>query len=470
MQAKPYQSWILLFLTCFSVFLISLYHSPVPTVDGSIRADEAREIVRSQKWFPIQSHSEIVTDHPPLYVWSLATSFHIFGINDFAANLPERIFACLCLLVTFLITLHLTNDRVTSILSVLILISTRDFVLSSVRGYIESMLTFFSYFALWLALKNNAKTAVLSGMMIFFAAFAKGPPALWPFVFIVMYYFLNKSYKNIIYLIFGSLACIFLFSIWNSLNGFWPFWKKYLVDQVLNSAMRGRDGAQMFEPYYFIHILWVYYWPWLIFLISAILFNLFKFTQSSKDWIVLVFGLGFFAGFSLVKWKFWYYISPSYPAFAIFISMFLMKVWRVQITKLIQFKYFLILNTLWILIVVVFQIPLFYERVPSVHTFKNDILRSNKSMNVYMIHSFLDHNMVGTSGKWYFDRPVLKINDEDEKKWIEKSLLNDSWIITSVRHFNYCNTDRAPPEMRYWCKKSVLTSQDGDVALVKFTY
>ncbi len=466
MQASPKNIWLLLILLCFSVFLVSLYQAPVPTVDGSIRADEAREIVRTGQWFPIQSLGETVTDHPPLYVWLQAISFKVFGITDFAANLPERFFACLCLILVYLLGIQVGFSWVAALTSVFVLIATRDFILSSVRGYIESMLTCFSYAALYFVLRKNSKWAFLGGIAVFLAFFSKGPPALWPLIFVCVYLLWKKSFQNFIFLLFGFITSVLIFTVWNESGQYWKYWNLYLYNQVLSSALGGRHGAQMFEPFYFLHILWVYYWPWLPLLIASCLYKI----KNDKSRILFaIFGIGFFLGFSAVKWKFWYYIAPAYPAFALCIGKLLSDVWEDRILKIFNVQILLGFNIIWILSVFVFKIPLYFERVPAVMDFKHEILRSDSKINVYMIHSFLDHNMVGTSGKWYFDRPVYKITDEDELKWYGQIQSKKNWIITSARHFTFCQKDRAPPQMRVWCKKSKLIRQIDDAALLMYT-
>lgn len=463
------QVTLLLILFCISVFFVSLINVPVPTVDGVIRADEARDIVKTGVWFPIHTYGEVVTDHPPLYVWSQAVSFHIFGITDFAANLPERFFAALCLIVTFLITQVLTKNYLTAITSVIVLFSTRDFVLSSVRGYIESMLTFFSFFSFYLVILENKKLNFLSGISIFLAFFSKGPPALWPFLFIIFYLIVTKKFKVLGYYLLGFLISVIIFVAWNTSNNYWQYWDSYLQNQVLNSALKGRDGAQTLEPFYFAHIMLVYYWPWLPVLMASIIYAFYNYKNSLNQIFVILFGLGFFAGFSIVKWKFWYYIAPAYPAFAISCAIFIHKILAHKIEKFYSINKLIIANIIWIVIVIVFKVPLYYERVLPVHVFKNDILNSPPNKKVFLIHSFLDHNMIGSSGKWYFERPVYNVHDEEEKTWIEKNLNQEVWIITSQRHFQYCTSLQAPPHMRYWCNRSKIVNQSEDTILLTYT-
>lgn len=433
--------WHLLaiFTLAYAVFFVGLDRAEVPTVDGAVRATEARTIVETGHWFPITYQEKAVNDHPPLFVWATAVSFKVFGVNDFAANFPSRLCAALTFIFTALIALEVGLSPGLALFAVLILATTRDFVLSSVRGYIEPMLEFFIYGGLWLAFRQRKRrsywAALGAGICAFGAFFSKGPPALWPaLAYAILLIWLGglpgarlrvfSIYVATLALCFGALA------FWTNKHGYWNDWQMYLQKQVLSSALDGRGGAQSGDHLYFIKILLKFYWPWLPFLLIGIRRSFrwgisFELTDEAiYSWIFGVFALGFLAGFSLVKWQFWYYIAPAYPAMALFIastSYSFTKKWFAA--PAFAYSIFTIALT-WILIGSAMPIPLGRERVPEVIAFKNTILNSKIEEPVLFFNAPNDHNMVGTSGEWYFHKPVLKVTSLPEIK-------HPTWVITA---------------------------------------
>lgn len=461
-------------LTAFGLFLAGLNRVPVPTVDGAVRASEARNMVKSGQLWPVQYQGQTITDHPPLFLWLTAASYKVFGISDFAANLVQRFSAFLVVLLVALIALEAGLGRGTALLSALILCTTRDFVLSSVRGYIEPLLEVFIYTGLWFALyQKRARVrwpAITAGACVWLAAFSKGPVALWPFVFFLVLMAWNGQTRRrriqLIAMYLGSIAlCSAGWAFWVHSSGQWDTWKHYLFGQVLSSALDGRGGAQQFEPLYFTHILFKFYWPWLPFLLWSYYLSvrwIMELDFSSKvsySWTFSIFGFGFIAGFSVMRWKFWYYIAPAYPAFALFIGTMLNGYCAKWLDRQEFARGALYLAAAWVAAVSALPISLHHERVPEVMAFRETIVNSGIEGPVWFVRNPMDHNMVGTSGEWYFDRVVKKISPKDERSW-SASLRAPSWIIVGADEWQTCNEE--------WCRHSEFIMSTGKSALVKY--
>jgi hypothetical protein len=73
----------------------------------------------------------------------------------------------------------------------------------------------------------------------------------------------------------------------------------------------------------------------------------------------------------------------------------------------------------------------------------------------------MDHNMVGTSGNWYFNRDVLKVLEDREDDWQAHQLHAPAWIITGAEFWPTC---KAP-----WCVHSTLIQTAGKSALVYYS-
>lgn len=440
------------------VFLVGLNRISVPTVDGAVRASMARHIISTGQLWPISYEGQIFTDHPPLYLWLTALSYKIFGMNDFAVNVVPRFFAFLTVIITALIALQAGYSRGVALAAALILCLTRDFILSSVRGYIEPVLEFFIYagvyFTLIAAKHKKTTSAAIAGLMVWLAAYSKGPVALWPFLFCAI---LIRRPRAIAAYLGAFVACTAIWALWVQANGHWPYWADYLNKQVLGSALEGRGGAQQLEPLYFVNILTKYYWPWIPFFVVAA-FRTFQKRKLSYEHAALLFAFGFIGAFSLMKWKFWYYIAPAYPAMALLIAMSFKQIIAKALDRDVVAKYISYAAMAWILVASIAPIKLHHERVPEVLAFKDSIRKSELPGPIWYIHNPVDHNMIATSGNWYFERTVEKVTNEEE--WMKTKLKAPAWIITGTEYFKTCKSK--------WCEKSIMVQSTERSALLHY--
>jgi 4-amino-4-deoxy-L-arabinose transferase-like glycosyltransferase len=459
----------------FAVFLAGMNRVPVPTVDGAVRASMARNIVETGQLWPITYEGRVFTDHPPLFVWLTALSYKVFGITDFAANFVPRLFAFLTVVMTAFIALEAGLGAGTALLSAFVLCLTRDFVLSSVRGYIEPVLSFFIYAGLWLTLRQKRArapwAAALAGASVWLAAYSKGPVALWPLLLFGAILFWNGNAARRRGVLLGAYLAVFgaftlAWAAWVETSGHWHYWRDYLFGQVVSSAVEGRGGRQDYEPLYFAAILLKYYWPWLPLLAwsawrtarSALSL---EFTSHlSYSLIFGVMAAGFVIPFSVMRWKFWYYIAPAYPALSLFIAASLEGVLGHIAARPAAARAATGLAAAWIAAVSVFPIELHLDRVPEVRAFAPAILNSGVVGPVWFVRNPRDHNMVGTSGEWYFHRIVRYVGEKSEKDWERTELKAPAWIITGRDAAAACDSA--------WCRRSRFIQEAGQSALLYF--
>lgn len=459
-----------------AVTLAGATQKQVSPVDASMRASMARHIVETRTLFPPHYDGEILLDHPPGYIWSIAASFKIFGINDFAAQFPGRLSAFFSLLLVWLTARRIGLKESAAFFSVLVLGSTRDFILIAMQGGIEPLLSLWSWLGFYFLLPAQGEKylatdraavlrTALAALCVVLSAFTKGPPAIWPLLFFtVLLLFYNKDLKGRIFhstMFFITLAALSLVWYWYIIaSGDLWYWKWYWHDQVLGSALRGRNMQQGFEPLYFVKVLAANYWPWLpVLLLSAALQAkaAFRWALPHPGVLALIFAGGFFAGFSIVKWKFWYYIAPAFPGFAVFIAFAMERqnLFRRILEKIRLVHTVLALSLLWILIISIFPIKLSSNRMPEIQIFKETVRNSESTMPVWFVNHPGDHNMYATSGNWYFHRVVKKV--AYVSAW-EKTLKGPAWIITGAENFKSCKSD--------WCVQASFTQSAGGSTLV----
>lgn len=450
-----------------AVFFAGFARMPVGHLDGPHRASMARNIVESGISFPPYYQGQPLPDHPPLYIWSIATTFKLFGYSDAAANFPGRLGAVLTALLIALLALKLGCGARTALAAVFILCTTRDFILGSTRGYIEPMLDVFFYGGFWFALdfrqSKRVGAAAAAGVCVFSAAFTKGPVALWPLVFypLVLGWRMQalQTRRALVAYVLAIAACVALWALWVESRGDWIYWKQYWQVQVLGSAVGGRTYAQNYEPFFFLNIFAHYYWPWLPVLLWAIGKSVKSLGRGfeEKDFL-FIFGLGFVAGFSLMRFKFWYYVSPAYPAFSLFMAASFSELIEKRLKSPLVPQAIAAASAAWFLVASVFPIPLWRERVPEVKAFKDTIRNSPLTGPVYCIAPSHDYNFIEKGGNWYFDRIIKEVTDE--LGWQEK-LKGPTWVITSTEHWNACRLE--------WCRNATLIQTVGPTALVYAT-
>ena len=74
-------------------------------------AECAREMVVTGDYMHVQIDYRLFHEKPPLFIWAQALSMNAFGINEFAARLPNAIVGMISMLVLFSIGSRLHSER-----------------------------------------------------------------------------------------------------------------------------------------------------------------------------------------------------------------------------------------------------------------------------------------------------------------------------------------------------------------------
>lgn len=461
----------------------------VSPVDASIRAVMARNIVETGKWYPPVFNGETMVDHPPGYIWSIAASFKIFGINDFAAQFPGRLAAFFCLLLVWVTARRLGFSALGAFFAVFVLGTTRDFIVIAMQGGIEPLLSLWCWLAFYFLLPpvpggriSNETKAYLAtaaaAVCVVLAGFTKGPPAFLPLVFcIAMIVFFAQGLRGTLtHLAVYLLGVAIAGGIWGLYilkSGDLWYWRWYWNDQVLGSALKGRNTQATLDLSYFFRVMAQDYWPWLPMLVVVLYLNTRDFFRTriiTGRLAALGLALGFFAGFSVVKWKYWYYIAPAFPGFALAIAGAISgapPAWSsgqrlfVRFAEKIRFeKSVLVLSCAWILVAAIFPVRLSSNRMAEVQVFKETLKASPVAGHVWFVSHSEDYNMYEGFGEWYFHRNVKKVTDI--KSW-EKAQTGQAWVLTGAENFRKCSDA--------WCGwvRFSQTSGASTLALVDFS-
>jgi len=103
--------FVLLLLTGFGMFFAN--HS-IPLADPvePVFAEIAREMSAQGDYLSPRLFGDYLLEVPPLYSWLVAGAFHVFGVNEFAARFPAAVMAVLTVMMTYVFSTRLWNERV----------------------------------------------------------------------------------------------------------------------------------------------------------------------------------------------------------------------------------------------------------------------------------------------------------------------------------------------------------------------
>ena len=129
---------VLILLAVFILF--RSLNFPLFEPDEARNAQLALNIVNSGQWMSLTLAEENYWDKPPLQIWAIATSYHLFGINQFTTRLPIVIAALLTMLMTVLVGKRIVGFRAAWLGGFLLLLTT-GFVCTGRYVTMDSSLT-----------------------------------------------------------------------------------------------------------------------------------------------------------------------------------------------------------------------------------------------------------------------------------------------------------------------------------------
>jgi 4-amino-4-deoxy-L-arabinose transferase-like glycosyltransferase len=286
-------------------------------------AESAREMMLTHEYFRVQINFLPFWEKPPLFFWLQTLCYHLFGVNEFAARLPNAICGIFVLSTLF----HLGKTHFNNRLATLwILFVTASFTphLYYKSGIIDPIFNYFiflSIYRLYLAFtqpQSRNKHFVLMGVFNGLAILTKGPVALLVLglcglVLLIVKRF--KPYFSVINLITAFAIIVGITSIWfmselfkNGPQVLVDF-IAYQIDLFLN-PVAGHGQPFWYHPV----VLFFGCFPASIFALRAFTLKRESMTDHQLDfklmmnimfWVVLIL-------FSIVKTKIVHYSSLCY--------------------------------------------------------------------------------------------------------------------------------------------------------------
>lgn len=152
-------------------------------------AESAREMLATGDWFNVRINFQSFWEKPPLFIWAQALSMKVFGVNEFAARLPNALIGIVTLLVLFNIGRKRENERLGILWAMMYGISFLPFFYFK-SGIIDPWFNLFIFLGIYFFSRYAApgaeamrmRHAALSALFTALAILTKGPVAFLIFV------------------------------------------------------------------------------------------------------------------------------------------------------------------------------------------------------------------------------------------------------------------------------------------------
>jgi 4-amino-4-deoxy-L-arabinose transferase-like glycosyltransferase len=267
---------VLIFFSCY--YGIASY--AILDMNEGLYAEVAREMIVNKHFIIPYLNDVPYLEKPPLLYWLLALSYHIFGINEFAARVVPGTFMALSCLCVFFVGQKLQVSR-TGFITAVILLSSFVFVLIGRVVFFDMVLTFFisaSLFAFYLFTQRIDKSRYswlyLSYIFLGLAILTKGFLALIlaPIIMIVFLFLIKAERSEYTALLNKKALILFLIIVlpWHVLAmlSFAQFtWEYFVNNQFLRFFNARLPHDYHTGPiYYYIPRVIAYLLPWSLFL------------------------------------------------------------------------------------------------------------------------------------------------------------------------------------------------------------
>ncbi|MFN5459641.1 MAG: ArnT family glycosyltransferase [Bacteroidota bacterium] len=287
-------------------------------------AECAREMIVSGNYSTVQINYQPFWEKPPLFIWFQVISMKIFGINEFAARLPNA----LCGIITLMILYRLGTRLRDSVFGWLWVFSFCGSILPFFyfkSGIIDPWFNLFIFLSIYHLIifsnspneKSSLISAVWSGVFIGLATLTKGPVALLIFCLCLVVYFVIGRFRNIFSLKWFLLFAFSFLLVSGSWFGYIALTgNTQLIFDFIEYQIRlfstQDSGHGGFFGYHFVVLLFGCF-PASIFFIRGLRKdkNEIPYVSHFKKWMLILFWVVLIL-FSIVKTKIVHYSSLCY--------------------------------------------------------------------------------------------------------------------------------------------------------------
>ena len=325
--AAEKQVWRFLVVALIAALLLfpSLRRAGLAGYDDAYWAHEAKEMVHTGDWWSVRFNGSFTMDHPPLFPWSEALSFQLFGIHDWAAKFPSALCGLATIVLVYFLALELTEDSWLALLAMLVLGSTQFFLKNATHAMTDVTFTFFFTLTIFFYVKGLKTRAYLTlmGLPLAAAVLTRSVVGFLALGIVLGHLVITRRYKTLWspWLASGVVLGVLL-------SGGW-YWSQYRLHgaelllshfRFVNSLAHSNYASSTRLPVsnYLLALL-KYYWPWLPFLLAGIWKEMRAAIKEgdSNAKLLLAWMLMVIVPFSFAQTKMPRYMMPVLPAFSI---------------------------------------------------------------------------------------------------------------------------------------------------------
>jgi 4-amino-4-deoxy-L-arabinose transferase-like glycosyltransferase len=227
-------------------------------------AESAREMLVTGNYSQVQINYEPFWEKPPLFFWLQALSMKVFGVNEFAARLPNAVLGIITLLTFYVFGKRLFDERFGFTWALCYMGSFLPFLYFK-SGIIDPLFNYFIFLSVFFMAssvsdKNGKATRYIfySGIFIGLAVLTKGPVGFLILLLSFLAYLVitkfkkSLSLKNAAVFIFSALAVSFLWFGFETIkNGPW-FIQEFITYQI---RLFSTPDAGHSQPFYYHFIV-----------------------------------------------------------------------------------------------------------------------------------------------------------------------------------------------------------------------
>ncbi len=344
--APPPIHLLLLFLLSSLLFFIGLGGMGLTDRDEGRNAEAGREMFTSGDLVTPTFNGELRVAKPVFVYWLMTLSYHVFGVNEFAARFPSALFGVALILMHYLFLTKLRGPTV-GLYGALMLLLNIEILALGRMAITDSVLIFFttlSLYSFWLGLQEQGSGrhwiwGFYVGMAL--ATLTKGPVGFAvPLITVLLYLAATRRWQ-----LFWErgvpLAGTLLFFI---LAGPWYAAMFLIHGDAYSSQAQVHTVGRFLAPmeghgvgwWFYVPVLLLGFYPWSSFLPAGLYrayvsWHAFRTRQmhtpsesrtsegyrDELDWFMGLWIVGVFIFFSLSSTRLPHYIGPLFPACAI---------------------------------------------------------------------------------------------------------------------------------------------------------
>lgn len=311
---------ILIALVAGIFFIPFLGHVHLFDWDEINFAESSREMIISGDYSRVMVGYRPFWEKPPLFFWMQATAMHVFGINEFAARLPNALFGIITLVTLFYIGKKERNAKFGLVWALLFFASLLPHMYFK-SGIIDPVFNYFIFCGIYFLYRtmgsNNDKLgnryAFYAGTLIGLAVLTKGPVGLLVPILAFLSILTIKRFRlwpRLKHVIIFSIMVVAVSSPWYGLeivkNGPW-FLVEFVKYQIELFSQPVADHQQ--PIYYHFVVVLIGCFPMSVLALGS--FRKKYITDGFATWMMTLFWVVMIL-FTIVTTKIVHYSSLSY--------------------------------------------------------------------------------------------------------------------------------------------------------------